>query len=257
MKTLRSALGVVALVALGVGIGVLYMVLRTEPLVPAQDAAVAGVPADTVDVTLREDAGRYLDVRPAQGEADTLFVLYPGGLVRPQAYTWLGVALAPSGVRTVIPEMPLDLALLAPAWVEEIAPSRPLILGGHSLGGAMAARYALNNAQNVDGLVLLASYPAESDDLSALGFDTLVLAAEHDGLATLSEIRARLPRLPNPELVEIDGAVHSFFGRYGPQQGDGIPTVTRAQAEAEIVRVLQEYIDALDIDTDIDTVDED
>ena len=34
-----------------------------------------------------------------------------------------------------------------------------------------------------------------------------------------------LKRLPaGSQLVQIDGGVHSFFGRYGPQAGDGVPT---------------------------------
>ena len=242
MERTRSALGIIALIALGVGLGVLYMLLRTGPLVPEQDAVVASVSADTVRVTLLEENGRAVEVVPTEVAARTQFVFYPGGLVRPQAYTWLGVALAPLGVQTVIVEVPFDLAVLAPGRAQEwLEPSLPTIIGGHSLGGAMAARYALNHPQDVVGLVLLASYPAESDDLSTLGFDTLVLAAEHDGLATLDKVRAGLARLPDPEFVQIDGAVHSFFGRYGPQQGDGVPTVTRAEAEAAIVAALRAY----------------
>lgn len=242
MKRTRSALGIVALIALGMGLGVLYMLLRTGPLVPEQDAVVASVSADAVRVTLLEENGRAVEILPTEVAVDTQFIVYPGGLVRPQAYTWLGVALAPLGVRTVIVEMPFDLAVLAPGRVEGwLEPSLPTIIGGHSLGGAMAARYTLNHPQNIDGLVLLASYPAESDDLSALAIDTLVLAAEHDGLATLGAVRAGLARLPNPDLIQIDGAVHSFFGRYGPQDGDGVPTVTRAEAEAAIVAALRAY----------------
>ena len=71
----------------------------------------------------------------------------------------------------------------------------------------------------------------------------LVLAAEHDGLATLSEVRAGLSRLPDTaELTVIGGSVHSFFGRYGPQRGDGLPTVTRANAERQIVAALRSFL---------------
>ena len=77
--------------------------------------------------------------------------------------------------------------------------------------------------------------------LQADGF-RLVLAAERDGLATPDEITAGMTRLPDTAtLTVLPGAVHSFFGRYGPQQGDGLPTVTRAVAERRIVEALRTF----------------
>ena len=106
----------------------------------------------------------------------------------------------------------------------------------------MAARYALNNAGKLDGLVLMGAFSAESDNLSVFELPTLVLAAEHDGLATLDEIKAGLARLPRDASLEIiEGSVHSFFGRYSPQRGDGLPIVSRMQAEASIIEVLNRF----------------
>lgn len=248
MKRLLSFIGIVALVLLGFGMGVVYMALRTKPLVLGQDAVVGYVAAEEVSSSLKTDAGTYLDIGPANEEANILFIFYPGGLVRPQAYEWLGVLLAPLGVRTLIPEMPFDLAVTAINRADKLIEQNPLetvIIGGHSLGGAMASRYALNHADKVKGLVLMGAFSARGDDLSELDLATLVLAAERDGLATLSEVRDGLGRLPKPQLVEIPGSVHAFFGRYGPQSGDGIPTVTRAQAEDDIATVLRAYFEGL------------
>jgi hypothetical protein len=245
MRRLLSFIGILALIALGFGAGVFYMLLPRESIVLHQDAVVEGVTAEEARVSLKTDAGQYLDIEPA-GEATTLFIFYPGGLVRPQAYEWLGVALAPLGVRTVIPVFTADLAVTAPnratQLLEKLGSYERVVIGGHSLGGAMAARYALNNAAILDGLVLMGAFGAESDNLSVFELPTLVLAAEHDGLATVSEIEAGLVRLPRDATLEmIEGSVHSFFGRYGPQRGDGIPTVSRAQAEAEIIRALSTF----------------
>lgn len=224
------------------------MLTRTEALVIGQDAAVTYVQSEDITVNVREDAGRYIDIKASDEDADILFIFYPGGLVRPQAYEWLGVALAPIGVRTLIPEMPFDLAVAAPNKITALLEQNSaehVVIGGHSLGGAMAARYALKHPEDQQGLVLMGAFSAESDDLSKLDLKTLVLAAEYDGLATLSEVRAGLGRLPEPQLVEIPGAVHSFFGRYGPQKNDGIPTVSRNQAEDDIATVLRAYLDQL------------
>lgn len=245
MKRLLNSFGILALIAFGFGLGIFFMLSRTESLVLNQDAVVSYVAQEDVSVSLKEDAGRYIDIRPADQAISTLFIFYPGGLVRPQAYEWLGVALAPLGVHTLIPEMPLDLAVLSANRADkllELYSADKVLIGGHSLGGAMAARYALNHADALDALVLMGAFSAESDDLSSLDLETLVLAAEHDGLATISELQAGLPRLPNAQLVEIPGSVHSFFGRYGPQQNDGIPTVTRNQAEVDISTVLSAFI---------------
>jgi hypothetical protein len=245
MRRLLSFIGILALMALGFGAGVFYMFFPRERVVLHQDAVVEGVTTEAAQVSLKNDAGQYIDIEPA-GEATTLFIFYPGGLVRPQAYEWLGVALAPLGVRTVIPVFTADLAVTAPSratqLLEKLGGYERVVIGGHSLGGAMAVRYALNNAGTLDGLVLMGAFSAEGDNLSVFELPTLVLAAEHDGLATLSEIEAGLVRLPRDASLEIiEGSVHSFFGRYGPQRGDGLPTVSRTQAEADIIQSLSAF----------------
>lgn len=206
---------------------------------------VAGVALSSSTITLVNASGGYLDIRPREAFG-TLFILYPGGLVRPQAYVWLGVALAPLGVRTVIPIFPFDLAVTDPERAAKLLPlaeGRPVFVGGHSLGGAMAARFALKYTADLQGLILLGAYSAGSDDLSTLSLPTLVLAAQNDGLATLADVRAGADRLPaGTRLTVIRGAVHSFFGRYGPQRGDGMPTVSRPEAERQIVQAIRQFL---------------
>ena len=227
------------------------MLLEPAPFVLHQDAVVAEVSSTAYTSTFVNEAGGYLDISPTSREAETLFIFYPGGLVRPQAYEWLGVALAPLGVRTLIPVMPLDLAVIAPDRASKLLDSLPnlpsrVVIGGHSLGGAMAARYALRNPNRVNGLVLMGAYSAGGDDLSGLTLPVLDLAAEHDGLATVAKVQDGLSRLPpDTQLETVDGSVHAFFGRYGPQRGDGIPTVTRTQAEAQITEDLRAFFSAL------------
>ena len=253
LKRALSVLGIVALIALGFGAGVLYTLELPASLhLTGQDAYVSEEANASARSAFVEEAGGYLDVRPT-GDASTLFIFYPGGLVRPQAYEWLGVALAPLDVRTVIVNMPLNLAVLAPERASEVLKTldtipEEVVIGGHSLGGAMAARYAHGHAQEVDGLVLMAAYPAGNNDLSSIALPTLVLAAEHDGLVSPQELNERAALLPeNARLELVEGAVHSFFGRYGPQRGDGVPTTTRAAAEEEIVQTLRSFLDAVQV----------
>lgn len=247
VKRVLSTFGILALIALGFGLGVLYMIMVPDELLLSQDAVVDGVLPEASVSMLRSDAGRFIDIQPLSQDVSTIFVFYPGGLVRPQAYQWLGVALAPYGIRTLIPEFPADLAVINPNRALDVLrragdlPER-IVIGGHSLGGAMAARFALNHADELDGLILMAAYSAESDDLSESPLNVLVLAAENDDLATAEQVTAGLQRLPaDTELVLIEGAVHAFFGRYGSQRGDGVPTISRGQAEVAIIDTLRSY----------------
>ncbi len=219
------------------------------PLVLGQDAAYNAASAEA-KVTLENAGGSFINIRPATGQADTLFVFYAGGLVRPQSYEWLGRVLAVGGVQTVIPVFPADLAVTginrADALIARYGAGKKVVIGGHSLGGAMAAQYAAAHAEKLSGLVLEAAYPPGKVNLRASGLPTLSLLAEHDGVARSEDVRGGLERLPaSARLVVVPGAVHSFFGRYGPQKGDGLPTVPRHTAEAAISRDIAIFLHSL------------
>ena len=239
-------LALVLLLVLGVALGLLWPTLHRSPLMLGQDAAYPGAQAR---VSWSEADGGVIDVQPTTGRAATLLVIYPGGLVRPQAYQWLGTALAPAGVETVIVRFPLDLAVTginrADAVIARYAQGRPVVLAGHSLGGAMAAQYLSGaTAGKVRGLILMGAYPAGNVSLkSQTNLAVLSLLGEHDTVAKASDVRDGLTRLPaSAKLVTIKGSVHAFFGRYGPQKGDGVPTVSRADAEAQIVRAVLTFL---------------
>lgn len=233
----------VAVALLSYGIGLVQPILLRGPLVVGQDA-VTGAASASVRVTVEDVNGRVLHIVPSEASRVVL-IIYPGGLVRPQAYEWLGRALASDGVETWIPEMPVDLAVLAKDRADTLIAAsvdRPVVLAGHSLGGAMAADYAARQPGRLRGLVLMGAYPAADVRVRA-PWSALTLAAEHDGLATPDKVRDGLSRLPEgSRLSVVPGAVHAFFGRYGPQSGDGVPTVSRADAEASIVAVVRDYL---------------
>jgi len=243
----KHVLAVVVAAVLGYGLGIGQGFVVRPPLVVGQDAVY---PSSDARVQLDDVGGRVLDIRPVAGEAQVVLVFYPGGLVRPQAYEWLGHALASQGVETVIPEMPVDLAVLgidrADALIDHYAQGRPVVLAGHSLGGAMAASYAAKHPERLRGLLLMGAYPANDTSLASASFKALSLLAERDNVAKPDAVRGGLARLPQgSELVVIPGAVHAFFGRYGPQAGDGVPTVARVDAERSIVAAVGPYLDSV------------
>lgn len=257
--TWRSARRWIAiLVALVVGFGVATALpyVRRPPLVIGQDA-VTDAASLAVPVTLEDAGGAVIVARPPSGvtESDLLVVLYPGGLVRPQAYEWLARVLAAQGHLTVIPEMPLDLAVLAADRATGLAQrygvGKRMVLAGHSLGGAMAAQYVADQVRAgegdaIAGLVLLAAYPPDGVDLTSAAFQAVSLQAENDGVADEAAVTGGLTALPaGTELVVVPGSVHAFFGRYGPQSGDGIPTTSRAEAERVITGAVLDFLAGL------------
>ena len=97
--------------------------------------------------------------------------------------------------------------------------------------------------QPVSALVLIAAYPPDGAELSAAKLTALSLRGEFDELADQADVVDGMTRLPpGSKLIQIDGAVHSVFGRYGPQAGDGTAGVSRAQAEAQILATFEAFV---------------
>jgi predicted esterase len=190
-------------------------------------------------VTISE--GKYwLEFTPANRTPNTGLIFYPGGRVDYRAYSPLLREIARGGYSVFLVKMPLNLAVFGVDRADALIAAYPDIsfwyIGGHSLGGAMAASYVYNNPVGMQGLILWAAYPAESNDLSGSGFPVLSIIANRDGLATLDKIKESSPYLPaNTEWVEIDGGNHAQFGSYGPQNGDLEATISVAEQQRQIV----------------------
>jgi hypothetical protein len=181
-----------------------------------------------------------------EGETRAGLVLYPGARVDPRAYASQARAIAEAGFDVVIVKCPFDLALLCPAAADEYQTwDKPWVVGGHSLGGVEAGD-DISRDLGFDGLLLWASYPRK--DLSdRTQVDVASVYGSADPIATPEKIDANRPLLP-PEstYTRIAGGIHSFFGDYGLQPGDGEPTTDRGTAQAEIVaasvRLLEQLI---------------
>lgn len=255
MRRALKAIGLILLVGLAFGAGWAWPILFRPPLVVGQDAVSDPASVD-VEVTVEDAGGRTLVARPPAdvAETDLLVVVYPGGLVRPQAYEWLARRLAAAGHLTVVPEFAFDLAVTgvdrADTLIARYGAGKRTVLAGHSLGGAMAAQYAAGRVADgtgeLAGLILMAAYPSGSADLSASSLPVLSLLGERDEVADAAAIEAGWARLPpGTRRVVVTGGVHSFFGRYGPQSGDGTPGVPRVAAETQISQAVEDFLASL------------
>jgi dienelactone hydrolase len=205
-----------------------FVIWASNPLGPMPEA-LAALESDSrvlVQVT------PWYIFRPAQGTPQSGVIFYPGGRVDPRSYAPAARALAAQGYLAVITPMPLNLAVFAPGRAADVIAAYPEIqtwaLGGHSLGGAMAANFARKNPAALQELFLWAAYPTSSDDLSGQALAVASVSASLDGLATPDEIAASRPLLPpSTAWVVIEGGNHAQFGWYGDQPGDNPAAITR------------------------------
>jgi hypothetical protein len=179
--------------------------------------------------------------QPADQAPTTGLIIYPGGRVDYRAYAPLARAVAEQGYLVVLAPMPLSLAVFNPGEAADVIKAYPEIktwaVAGHSLGGAMAANYAAKNPDQVDGLVLWAAYPADSDSLVGKGVKVISIYGSEDGLATGDKIQKSHSLLPtDTEWMPIEGGNHAQFGWYGPQSGDGEATISREDQQAQIAQ---------------------
>ena len=178
------------------------------------------------------------------GDATAGFIFYPGGKVEHTAYIPLMEALASRNILCVLVEMPFRLAVFDMDAAEGIREAYPQIdtwyIGGHSLGGSMAASYLSGCTGDFAGLVLLGSY--STADLSARDLDVLSVYGSEDLVMNRENYALYKENLPSDftELI-LDGGCHAYFGMYGAQEGDGIPRITNE----EQIRMTADAIAAL------------
>lgn len=192
----------------------------------ASDTALAAL--DSTDSVAVSAAADRVVFRPEAPKAGLIF--YPGGKVEFTAYAPLMQALAQEDVLCILLKMPLNLAVLDVDAAQGLRAEYPEVsrwyLGGHSLGGSMAASHIAGES-GYDGLLLLASY--STADLSESGLQVLSIYGTGDGVLNgekYQQYRSNLPQ-DTRELV-IYGGNHAQFGSYGLQDGDGEAAISAA-----------------------------
>jgi hypothetical protein len=246
-KTWRYILiGLLALLLIGAGGFVLWASTPARPEAQALESLISD------DGVRFEQVNDWLVFSPLETQPQVGLILYPGGRVDYRAYAPHARAIAKEGFTVVIVPMPLNLAFLGSNRADDVITAFPEIthwaLGGHSLGGAMAAEFVRTNPGRVDALVLWASYPGENNDLSNADLPILSVFADNDGLATLDDIADSRDRLPSDtRFIEISGGNHAGFGWYGPQSGDGEALLSQAEQQDLIVQATVAFLQSIDL----------
>ena len=224
-KIFITAASIVLVLAIIAGVCASYVgdYYRTD-----QNAVEAFAPMNAVSTELLDDD--TLVFKPEN--ATKGFVFYPGGKVEYTAYQPLMAACAQQGILCILVEMPFNLAVLDINAADGIQEQYPEIekwyIGGHSLGGSMAASYLSDHIDDYDGLILLGSY--STVDLSETGLDVLSVYGSEDKVMNRVKYDENKSNLPG-DLIEvvIEGGCHAYFGMYGAQEGDGKPTLSNEE----------------------------
>ena len=202
-------------------------------------ASVQAVQAND-DVTVHESGGTYV-LEPAGGDTETGLVFYPGARVAPDAYlSSLAPVVSEANVAVVVPRMPFNLAVLDQGAAGRVIDRRDDIerwyVGGHSLGGAMACRYARSNPDRLEGVVLFGAYCDRSVD--GTGLRVLSVAGEADTVLNQEAYRRNLANLPEDATVRtLPGVNHTQFGSYTGQSGDEPSGTTYETAHRRLANV--------------------
>ena len=220
-------------------IGIIY--LQTN-----RYAALAETSACWIDNPQAHITRERVSFVPPDHDFSTGVIIYPGGNVDFLAYAPLAGRISAGKYPVFVQKMPLDLAVFGIQRGLRIMADYPdienWVVVGHSLGGAMAARFALDHTDRIQAVVLLAAYP--DVDLSKSDLAVLSMAGDRDGVLNRQRYAASLPLLPDTaEIRSIPGGNHAGFAHYGPQRGDEVPLLTREQqqnmAAEEILILLQ------------------
>lgn len=228
-----------------VAVGGFLWFSQPQPLLPEAEAALGSTPG----ASFAQGSDGRLTFTPTGGQPSTGLILYPGGKVPPPAYAPAARAIAEAGHLVVIVPVPFNLAVFGIDAASDVIDDHPEIaswsVGGHSLGGSMAAQYIDAHPGAIDGLVLWASYSAAD-----LADDGVLVSSSYGSLdAGIPSITdpANIAKL-GPALVAtvIEGGNHEQMGWYTGQPNDPPATIPRAEQQARIVAATLEMLAALE-----------
>lgn len=197
--------------------------------------------AEGVQVTAI-DEGLWIN---GEGEENAL-IFYPGAKVEYTAYLPLLIELAQQGVDSFLIKMPGNLAFLgmnkADDIMQQYASYEHWYMAGHSLGGAMAAAYASEHIEQLDGLVLLAAYPTKS--LASDTFKVVSIYGSEDGVLNMDKVEEGRQWMPaHYTEVCIEGGNHGQFGSYGVQKGDGEALIDAKEQRNQTIEAIIKMIE--------------
>ena len=196
----------------------------------AEDVALEVMAQDSI-ISLQDN----LTIPPPLSPTDPALIFYPGAKVEAEAYLPLLDQSRQTGVTCILVHMPFHMAIFDADAAENVMARFPeyqhWYISGHSMGGAMASKFASDHPDQVDGLILLGAYiygdyPDE---------DTLTIYGSLN-----QSVEEHIDYTEN--IVEIEGGNHAQFGNYGPQKGDLPAAISAEEQQKQAVEAIEAFL---------------
>lgn len=233
-KKIKIAIIIIVLLILGYGV---YYLTEYYPAEKTATDCLNGT--DNVSI-IKIPNGLLLD---GKGN-DSAIIFYPGAKVEYISYLPMLSQIASQGIDCYLVEMPFNLAFLGSDSADAIIDNSSYshyFLAGHSLGGVMGSSYA-NHSVDIDGLILLASYPTDE-----INKPVLSIYGSNDGVLNLEKYNDSKQLLKgNFTEYVIEGGNHAQFAYYGNQSGDNPSNISaqsqQKQSSDEIINFINHCI---------------
>lgn len=201
--------------------------------------------AEAQNYAAAEETKDYIIYGERDSECGLIF--YPGAKVEEWAYAPILSKLADNGICCVVVKMPFHLAVLRSDAANQVVTEIPAVeywyIGGHSLGGAMAADYAADyhsekmQGKNFKGLILLAAYPTKE-----IYMPVLSIYGSEDNVLNREKYQSTHVYANSLTEYVLEGGNHAYFGNYGEQKGDGKAAITKEEQWQETVDDILDFI---------------
>lgn len=196
----------------------------------AEDVALEVLAQDS-GITVQDN----LTILSPTSPTDTAIIFYPGAKVEAEAYLPLLDQIRQTGVTCILVHMPFHMAIFDADAAQEVMAKFPEIqhwyMAGHSMGGAMASKFASDHPDQVEGLILMGAYLygdyPEEQTLTIYG-------------SLNQSVEDHIDYTEN--IVEIQGGNHAQFGNYGPQKGDLPAEISAQEQQAQTVAAIEAFL---------------
>lgn len=214
------------LIALIIGIFI-FFIYANKTYKPQELAHLSLISDNYVEVS----KDKFITFTPKENKATKGLILYPGAKVDIESYAPLAKNIAKNGYKVVIVNATLNLPIFSPNKAKEVINEhkdiKTWIVGGHSLGGTAAAKFATENKDLISGVIFLASYPSNNELISS-NMEVLSIWGSKDGVLNFKNLIEAKQKLPiDATYVEIEGGNHAQFGDYGKQNGDNEAVISQ------------------------------
>ena len=209
--------------------------IYAEQYYHSDETAHSALKSDATVAVTQTEYGWLFD-GPSEDDA---LIFYPGGKVEETAYAPLLHCLAGQGMDVCLVKMPFRLAVFGVNKADHVMTQHDYArwyIGGHSLGGAMAAAYAAAHSGQLSGVYMLAAYASKPLDENTRA---VVIYGSEDGVLNRTKLEAANRYLPaDSATYVIEGGNHAQFGNYGIQDGDGNAVISAEEQQRRTAELI-------------------